>query len=159
MLTQDEKNAVWRDMLEAEVRSYYFGELASKYSQRKQIIAFVTFFLSSGAAATLFSSVPSYVPMSLALLTAGLTSYSIAVGLDRKALTMSKLHSQWMQISSGYERLWNRWSEEDAHEQISELMVRSHQASETGTTEAPYIPELLDKWADHVYSRYRQATT
>ena len=141
-------------MIEAEVRSLYFAELANRFTVRKQIISGVTFFLSSGAAASLIGKAPAWVPIVLSVLTAGASAYSIAVSLDRKASTMAKLHSAWNKIQSEYDRLWNHWYEDEAEAAFSELIRREQEVSETATTEAPWDTRLIDKWQDHVNSRY-----
>ena len=38
MLTDDQINRVWQNMLAAEARSLYFGDLGSRYTRRKQWI-------------------------------------------------------------------------------------------------------------------------
>jgi len=47
MLSEDRITSLWERQIAAEIRSLYFGELAGKYSKRKQAITFVPFFLSS----------------------------------------------------------------------------------------------------------------
>lgn len=145
---------IWKKMLEAEVRSLYFGDLAANYTKRKQVITGTSFFLSSGAAAMLAAQMPHWIPLLLTTVTAILTSYTMAVGLDKKALAMSKLHSDWNTLSSDYRRLWYHWFEDDAEEVLERLLMRARQASEVATVEAPYCKERLDKWADHVYAQY-----
>ena len=98
----------------AEVRSLYFGDFANRYSRRKQVITFVTFFLSSGAAATLVGKSPSWVPLVLSILGALLTAYSLAFGLERLVRTMARLHYSWNQIATDYDRLWNHAYDDDA---------------------------------------------
>lgn len=156
MLTPAETDSVWRHMVEAEVRSLYFGELASKYSLRKQVITFASFFLASGSAATLVAKMPSEYAIALSIIAALATSYSLALGLDRKALIMSKLHAQWMYIANEYQHLWHHHYEEAAQLTFSDILARGAQASETAALEAPYNKNRLDHWADHGYSQYQQ---
>lgn len=155
MLKESETADVWLNMIAAEVRAFYFGELASKYSKRKQLITFVIFFLSSGAAATFIAKTSvEWLPATLAIITALLTSYSIAFGLDRQVTAASKLHAQWMHISIEYQHLWNHWSEDGARDTFNDLLARGAQASETATLEAPYDKKRMDYWADHVHAQY-----
>jgi hypothetical protein len=111
VLTESQTDQIWDKMIFAEVRSLYFGELAARYTKRKQIIAGVSFFLSSGAAAALVAKMNSSVPLVLSLLSAVLMAYSIAVSLDRKAAMMAKLHHSWNKLEADYCRLWNHWYE------------------------------------------------
>ena len=68
MLTEDQTARVWNKMAEAEVRSLYFGDLAARYTKRKQTIAAASFFLSSGAAASLWATMPAWVPLTMAII-------------------------------------------------------------------------------------------
>ena len=156
-LTQSEAGRVWTRMAEAEARSLYFASLASKYTRYKQIITGVSFFLASGAAATLIAKLPIWVPTVLSLVVALATAYSVAVGLDRRITTTTKLHYEWNQLSAEYEHLWNHWSESDASEVLDELLRKARDASEIAI-EMPYDEALVKKWSDIAYSRLRPST-
>ena len=149
MLTEGQANRLWGWMIEAEVRSYYFGDLAARYTKQKQIITGLSFFLSSGAAATL--AVKAYwAPLALATIAACLAAYSIAVSLDRRVVTMSKLHYQWNHLAADYERLWHHWYEDNAEETLQDLLKRDREASQVGSCEAPWDEPLIGKWQDRV---------
>ena len=77
MLTEGQRNSVWEKMIAAEVRSMYFGELASCHTKRKQIISGLLFFFSSGAAASLAAKM-YWLPLIFAVAAAVLGAYSIA---------------------------------------------------------------------------------
>ena len=51
MLTDQQINKAWQSMFEAEVRSFYFGDLASRYTLWKKLVMAASFILSSIAAA------------------------------------------------------------------------------------------------------------
>lgn len=136
-------------MIEAEVRALYFADLTSRYTKRKQIITGVSFFFSSAAAATVATQM-YYAPLFMSAVVAFGTAYSIAVGLDRKVLTMAKLYSEWSKIATDSERLWNHWYDEDAEDTYRDLDNRSREWSATGTTEAPYDERTFRRWEDHV---------
>ena len=155
MLAEGEIPLVWNRMHEAEVRSLYFGEQAVRYTTLKQIITGTSFFLSSGAAATLIASFPKWIPTVLAVIVAILTAYSMAVSLDRRIGTICKLHSEWNHLNSEYEHLWNHWYEDDAEESLADLSKRGREASQIAT-EMPYDPEALHKWENLVYSRLKK---
>jgi len=155
MLTETQANRVWERMVEAEVRSLYFADLAHRYTRRKQIIAGISFFLSSGAAATIIAKTPDWVPVCLALVSAIATAYAMAVGLDRYVSGMTKLHYGWNQLANAYERLWNHWRDNDAERTLEELVKQGMDLSELAT-EMPYQEKLVDKWRDIVYARFRQ---
>src|SRR5712691_3531747 len=100
MLTEHQITDVWEGQIAAETRSLYFADLASVYSTRKQWITGISFFLSSGAAATLIAKSPVWAPTLMASLVAVITAYAVAVNLDAKIRTMAKLHYAWTSIGN-----------------------------------------------------------
>src|SRR5438034_7370509 len=96
-MTVEQTNRVWQLMVEADVRSRYFGELAVRYNRRKQLITGASLFLASGAAATLAASL-WVLPLIFSGFTALIMAYSVAVGLDRKVTTLTKLYASWHEI-------------------------------------------------------------
>ncbi len=157
MLNEYQVSRVWESMLAAEARSLYFADLAASYTRRKQWITGLSFFLSSGAAATLIGKAPESVPILLAVVVAMVNAYSIAINLDRKIGTMVKLHSTWNNIRSQYERLWNHAYDEDAEAQLASIIQEEREPSGLAATEAPNDQKLLGKWQDHVLRMYHVA--
>ncbi|MGP8246310.1 MAG: hypothetical protein ACLQVN_17550 [Bryobacteraceae bacterium] len=154
MLDEFQRIQAWENMLAAETRALYFGDLASRYTRRKQWITGLSFFSSSGAAATLIGKAPAYVPIVLSLAVAGMTAYSIAVGLDRRIATMAKLHSAWNRISQEYNHLWSHTADEDAEGRLEQIVAMSREPSELATTDAPNDQKLLGQWQDRVFALY-----
>ena len=152
MLTENQVGRVWQRMFEAEVRSLYFADLAARHSRRKRIITGVIFFLSSGAAAALVGALPALIPIALSLIVAILTAYSIAVNLDMRISTLSKLHYEWNRLDSEYERLWHHWRDDDAEDVLDDLVKRASDVSVIAT-EFPVDEEQIGKWTKFVQSR------
>jgi hypothetical protein len=157
MLNEFQVGRVWEGMLTAEARSLYFGDLASRYTRQRQWITGLSFFFSSGAAATIIAKSPLWVPVVLAVLSAGATAYAMAVNLDRRIATMAKLHSAWSQIATTYDHLWNHASDVDAEGQLEKIMESEKEPSELATMEAPNDQKLLGKWQGRVFSLYHLA--
>ena len=154
-LTEEQINRVWKNMLAAETRSLYFADLTTRYTRQKQWITGASFFFSSGAAATLISKASDWVPLVLAIATAVVTAYAMAVNLDGRIATMAKLHSSWNQIASAYDRLWNHAYDDDAETQLDEIIAREREASELAATDAPNKPELLAQWQQRVFALHQ----
>jgi hypothetical protein len=152
VLSEFQIGQVWENMLAAETRSLYFGDLASRYSRRKQWITGASFFLSSGAAATVLAKSPDLVPIGLAILVALTNAYSMAVNLDGRIKTMCSLGSAWNKIATDYNRLWNHTYSDDAEKELYEIVERAREASEIATTEAPNDQKLLGQWQDRVFA-------
>ena len=155
MLTEPQISDVWEGQVSAEVRSLYFGDLASVNTRRKQWITGLSFFLSSGAAATLIAKLPVWVPIVLSMIVALITAYSVAVNLDSKIRTMAKLHYAWNQIGNDYRRLWNHTYSEEAESEFADLQRRELELSELATTDAPNEPKRMLRWQDQVFKLHR----
>lgn len=152
MLTEDQINRVWQGMLAAETRAMYFSDLATQYARRKQLITGLSFFLSSGAAATIIARAPGWVPVVLSVVTAALTAYSIAAGLDRKTSTMVKLASSWREIASAYDRLWNHAYDPGASADLYKIMQSENAPSDLAATDGlPIDEKRLDTWQQRVF--------
>jgi len=155
MLTEAQIADVWKGQIEAEVRSLYFGDLASEFTLHKQWITGLSFFLSSGAAATLIAKSPVWVPIALSTILAVITAYAVAVNLDSKIRTMAKLHFAWNQIGNDYKRLWNHTYSEEAESELVDLQRRELELSELATTDAPNDPKRMLRWTDQVFKLHR----
>jgi len=154
VLNEFQINRVWENMLAAETRSLDFGDLASRSARQKQWITGLSFFFSSGAAATIIAKSPQWIPLLLALMVAAATAYAMAVNLDRRIATMAKLHLAWSQIATDYDRLWNHAADDDAEECLEKIIEREKEPSELATTDAPNNQKLLEKWQNRVFSLY-----
>jgi hypothetical protein len=154
MLTNDQITAVWERRIAAEVRSLYFGELANRYSKRKQWFTGLTFFFSSGAAATVVARLPAWIPVLLSVLVAAITAYSIAVSLDASIRSMAKFHYSWSQLAADYERLWNHTYSDEAGDDFERIAARERDLSELATTEAPNDPSRLGYWQEQVFRQH-----
>jgi predicted oxidoreductase (fatty acid repression mutant protein) len=155
MLTESQITEVWESQIAAETRALYFGDLASVYSLRKQWITGISFFLASGAAATLIAKIADWVPITCSIIVAVITAYSVAVNLDAKIRTMSKLHYSWAVIGNDYRRLWNQTYSDEAVSELDELQRRELELSELATTEAPNDIKRLSRWQDQVFKLHR----
>ena len=90
-MTEEQAGRVWEKMLEAEVRSLYFADMASQNTKRKHWIVGLSFVTSSGAAVTFFGDPANWMPAMLGFFVALLNGSAIAVNLDQRALVLSKL--------------------------------------------------------------------
>ena len=159
MLTEDEISDLWDRRITAEVRSLYFGDLANLLSVRKQWITGISFFFSSGAAATLIAkgttgSGQILIPISLSIVVALMNAYSVAVNLDLKIRTMSKLQTSWSELSNEYRRLWNRTWAEDAQKTLDACIERELDLSELAATNAPNDQKRMGRWQTKVFELY-----
>ena len=154
MLNEDQITAVWERQLAAETRTLYFAELASNYTRQKQWISGVSFFLASGAAATLIGKAPAWLPILLSVVTALLSAYSIARGLDGATRTMGKFQFSWSELAAGYESVWNTTWADDAGTRLDQLISKENELSSQASTEAPNNTARLSYWQDQVFKQH-----
>jgi hypothetical protein len=152
MLNDFQIGEVWDEMLASESRSLYFADLASRYTVQKQWITGASFFLASGAAATVVGKAPEWLPATLAVVVALVTAYSIAVNLDGKIKTMCSLHSMWDRIATDYTDLWSNVHSDEAQDRLRRIVEMSRTASEMAVSEAPNDQKLLAMWQDRVFA-------
>jgi len=157
-LTEDQVADLWERRISAEVRSLYFADLANVLSKRKQWMAGISFFLASGAAATLLAKQPVWVAIVCSLIVAGMAAYSFAANLDLKIKTLAKLHSSWSQLSADYTRLWNHTYSDSAEQELDDLIRRERDLSELAATDAPNDQARLERWQNRVFQLYHLAT-
>ncbi len=158
MLTEEQITGVWERQISAEVRALYFADIATRYTTQKQWISGASFFLASGAAATLLSKSPAWVPILLACLTALLSAYSVARGLDGATRTMSKFQFSWSELASGYEALWNNIYADEAGTRLELLVSRERDLSSQASTEAPNDQKRMAHWQTQVFRQHHLET-
>ena len=157
MLTDQQINKAWQSMFEAEVRSFYFGDLASRYTLWKKLVMAASFILSSIAAALVLGGVwHELLPVVLNLLIALISGISIGFSLDEQVSRMVRLRHSWSQIAARYEQLWNRWNDENAESVLLNLQQQSRELSDEGL-KAPCWKNRIEHWYDHVRSRHPEA--
>ncbi|MGN6592279.1 MAG: hypothetical protein ACTHJX_05200 [Terriglobales bacterium] len=150
MLNEAQLDELWRDMLAAETRSYYFADLAQRVTRRKQWITGSILLLSSGAAVSLMSEMSRWVASSMSLVVAGLTVYTVSTGLDGQTLKLQDLHSAWSRIHDDYRRLWSHTFEESAEAELEAIRERERDASARAATGVTTNAKLVGKWQDRV---------
>ncbi len=158
MLTETETKRVWDSMIRAEVRSNYYAHMATRYTLTRKILSACLLFFSSGAAVSLGTKAPDWIPLAMSILSAAIAAYNISFDPAKSAEKMVKLHSLWNQLYAGYERLWNHWYDPEAEATLETLAKLGREASELGT-EVPYNEQVLDTWRDRVYEQYTTNAT
>ena len=124
-LNELQRKRLWEDLLLAEARSYYFGDLATKYNREQRIITWTSLILSSGATVTAVASLAAngqaWLPALLALIASGITFYSLVAQNHKRAADAIDLHTRWAKLARAYERLWEDMYDEDALARLNPL--------------------------------------
>ena len=144
-------------MFEAEVRSYYYGDLASRYTRWKKLTTAASFLLSSVAAALVLGGVwQEYLPAVLSLIVALVSGLSIGFSLDEQVMRIVRLRHSWSQVADRYQQLWNRWKDDNAETVLLNLQQQTRELSDEGVN-TPYRENLMSRWYNHVLSRHSEA--
>lgn len=147
-MTDAQNQRVWESRIEAEARSYYFADIASRESTLKRIFTGVSFVFSSAAIVTMLSLLPRWPSVGISVIVALVNGYQIAVGQDAKIKTASKLYVEWSRLEQDYDRLWNNIHEADAETLLHQYLARERDLSETGATEIDHNEKRWIKWLD-----------
>ena len=150
MLTIEQVEKVWERMIEAEVRALYFGDLANYYTRWKQWITGGSFFLSSGAAATVIAKAPTFVPVGMSAVVALAQALAIAWNLDSAIRTMATLNKGWSEIAAGYERVYSDPYTDQSEISYHQIGEKERELSMLATTDAPNDQKRLGKWQKRV---------
>jgi len=160
MLTRPQQARVWESLIAAEVRAKYFAELAHSYHVQQRILNWAMLLFSSGALISIIAKLPEkydWVAPILALITSGLSFYSLVAQNEKKATDAIELNSRWSRMANEYENLWENMYDSEAREQLAELDEKQIELGRLSTG-FPVNNKRLLKWQDHV-ERRREALT
>jgi len=150
MLTEGQVHSVGDRLIEAETRTYYFGDLTVLYSQQRQIVTVISFFLSLGSVATLLAKTPSWIPLILSLIVVLANVYSLAFDLDLKMRMMAELNRSWAEVASAYEQIWRDPNTEAAEALYKQLREKERDLSTMASTGVPNHKKRMAKWHHRV---------
>lgn len=156
MLTQLQRDRVWEAWFAGEVRANYFADLSATYRRRQLISTWIVLLLSSGAFAALVANIPdtySWVPTTLAALTAAISLWSLQAQNQQRAIDSADLHYRWNVLAAEYRRLWDEMHATDAALRLAALDTQAADLSKAGTA-LPARSRMLKKWYRHVASHY-----
>lgn len=152
-LNENQQKRTWEGWLTAEMRAYYFADLAGSYQARQRGATWATLVSSSGAALTILVRLPNelaWVAPTLALLTAALSLYGLVMQFQVQATASADLHFRWNVLAGEYERLWEDMYAEDAPTRLTALDARGAELSKTGAT-FRYQPRRMLRWQAKVH--------
>jgi hypothetical protein len=153
MLTRPQQARVWESLIAAEVRAKYFAELAHRYHVQQRAISWLMLVFSSGALISIIARLTyDWVAPLLALITSGLSFYSLVAHNEKKATDATDLHFKWSRLESEYESLWENMYDPDAREQLAKLDEKEIDLGRMSTG-FPVNNTRLLKWQDHVEER------
>jgi hypothetical protein len=154
MATDAQRTRVWEDWLSAEIRAYYFADMAFRLESRQRVAHWVTLFGASGVVTSLLSTLPRWVALVLALLLTAVSIYSVVVQNQKRAADAKDLHFRWNTLASEYHDLWdNIETTTDLARAIQQLDLRKAEASRSAVA-LPAEEGRLDHWYNVVLAQH-----
>jgi hypothetical protein len=152
-LNELQRQRLWEDLLLAEARSYYFGDLATKYNREQRVITWTSLILSSSAMVTAVAASvangQAWLPAVLALIASGVTFYSLVVQNHKRAADAADLHTRWAKLARAYERLWEEMYDEDALARLNAIEDSDPELSKPAVG-LPWDRKRMRRWQEHV---------
>ena len=152
-LNEPQRKRLWEDLLLAEARSYYFGDLATKYNREQRIITWTSLIFSSGATVTAVAALAAngqaWLPALLALIASGITFYSLVAQNHKRAADATDLHTRWAKLARAYERLWEDMYDEHALARLNAIEDSDPELSRPAVG-LPWDRKRMRRWQEHV---------
>ncbi len=150
MLNEIQRNRLWEDLLLAEARAYYFGDLATRYRRAQQIITWITLILSSGAMVTAVAATGyTWLAPLLAVAASCFTFYSLVARNPKREADAGDLHVRWSRLARSYKRLWEDMYAADALTRLNDLEDSDPDLAKPALG-LPWDRERMRRWQEHV---------
>lgn len=147
MLRDNLRRCVWEEMLTADMRANYFGELVGHYLKLDKGLRVATLLAASGTVGTALSQLDPSVKLAIPILATAVSFWLLISQYGSMARDASDLHSGWSAVQRDYERLWNNLDSGDAGEQYHQIYDRAEVLSKSGT-KFPNKTARLNYWLD-----------
>lgn len=143
------RQLVWESLLNADLRSRYFGHLAGSLQTRERVLTIIVGVLSSGAfLALIIKTEVAYLPHTFSAL-AALGSILLAnLKLGKSAALSASIYSKWLTIQREYELLWaqlDSLSSEQAAKRWRDIESQHAKEDETAVQEFRLNKRLADE--------------
>jgi hypothetical protein len=152
-LSELQRKRLWEDLLLAEARSYYFGDLATRYNREQRAITWISLILSSGATLTAVTAAVAkgqvWIPAALALIASAITLYSVVAQNPKRASDAGDLHTRWAKLARAYERLWEDMYADDALGRLNAIEDSDPELSKPAVG-LPWDRKRMRRWQEHV---------
>ncbi|MBI4876782.1 MAG: hypothetical protein HY822_19265 [Acidobacteria bacterium] len=160
-MSDEQIRRVWEGLLTSEILANYFAELANGYHRRQRLTTWAALVLSSGTLVSLLLSVPDnwvWLRPFLALLTAGISAYSVAVQNQKLATDSADLYAKWDKLASEFQAIWENVHADDALQRLFRCEETQREISKAATA-FPNREKRMLKWQAYVEERHRASAT
>ncbi|MBS1876017.1 MAG: hypothetical protein JSU00_22585 [Acidobacteria bacterium] len=152
---------VWEEMVYAYMRTHYFAALVAKYQQYDKWFRVAGFVLSSGSIASALFAADPMVRASVPIVATAVSAWLLFSQYSTVSRDASELMTQWQDIATKYEKLWNHLDDDDAETQFDAIYQSANLLSKPGS-KFPEDKKLLNEWMDRqseiLTSRYSPVT-
>lgn len=149
-LTEHQQKRLWDDLVLAEARTLYFGELATQYHNTQRWLTCGLLVASSAAVAGLLPWLPTWFAPVFSLVTAAVGIYSTVSNYQKKGLDASEISARWSRKAKAYERLWEDMYRDDVLQRLNEIEDSDPELPRAGQALGPYEKDRMVRWQDHV---------
>lgn len=159
-LNELQRKRLWEDLLLAEARSYYFGDLATRFNTLQRRVTWLSLILSSGAVVSAIAVVSKasgggqagpavWITALLALASSALGYYALVANNQKRAADATDLHTRWAKLARSYERLWEDMYAEDALARLNAIEDSDPELSKPAVG-LPWDRARMRRWQEHV---------
>jgi hypothetical protein len=142
------RKVVWEEMLYADMRANYFGELVRTYQQWDRGLRVAVLVASSSAAATALSDALPIVKVATPVLAAVGSFWLLLSQYTTLARDASDLHAGWSAAAKDYEKVWNQLDDPEAESKFNQIYEKAEGLSRAGN-KFPTKNKRLEYWLDH----------
>jgi hypothetical protein len=147
MASEKIRTRVWQSLIAAEVRSVYYGRIASRlHSQERWAVFGVTFFSTTTFVAIVSKWQIPHLAEAVSLLSAAIGGYVALVQKNKTAALASSLCRTWGEVQDEYDLLWQQLGQiEDgpASERWRAIEKQHYNADESAPTLGVLNAKLL----------------
>jgi hypothetical protein len=154
MLSALQQTDVWEGWVGAEIRANYFADLCAHYQTCQRTLTWLILVFSSGAAAAFLADrLPAILKPALAVITAGLSLWSLVQQNQKRTTDCADLHFRWSRLGDEYKSLWDDMYSQDALTKLRLLQEKEAELSRSSTG-FPNKEQLMLKWERFVLEHH-----
>jgi hypothetical protein len=157
MLSEFQRTDLWESWIGAEIRANYFADMCGRYQTQQKTLTWLILVFSSGAAAAFLTDrLPSewqWMKPAFALVTAGLSIFSLIQQNQKRTADCADLHFRWNRLADDYKALWDDMYSDYASQRLRSLEQKEAELSKSSTG-IPNKPRIMLKWEKHVLEHH-----
>ena len=139
---------VWEEMVYANMRANYFGDLVRVYQRRDKWIRIAVWVLTSGSLASALSTWEQSAKIIFPLLAAIGTLWLLLSQYPNLSRDATDLTMSWQGIAARYERLWNNLEPSGAETTFDDIYREADSISKPGA-KFPQRGKRFERWLNH----------